>query len=88
MYRVGLEGILGFTRRGDSLFLDPCVPDGWPEYTIDYRYGKSQYQITVKHPAGMALEPGQVTLDGRLLDGLAIPLVDDGGRHVVVVEPR
>jgi hypothetical protein len=36
----------------------------------------------------MALEPGQVTLDGRLLDGLAIPLVDDGGRHVVVVEPR
>ena len=88
MYRVGLEGILGFTKRGDSLFLDPCVPDSWPEYTIEYRFGKSVYQITVKNPSGMALQPGQVTLDGRTLDGLAIPLVDDGGHHVVVVAPR
>ena len=88
MYRVGLEGILGFTKRGDSLFLDPCVPDSWPEYTIEYRYGKSVYQITVRNPSGMALQRGLVTLDGRTLDGLAIPLVDDGGRHEVVVAPR
>ena len=88
MYRVGLEGILGFTRRGDSLFIDPCVPDRWPEYGIEYRYGKSVYSITVRNPAGMALEPGRVTLDGRILDRPAIPLVDDGARHVVVVEPK
>jgi len=88
MYRVGLEGILGFTRRGDSLFIDPCVPDSWPEYGIEYRYGKSVYSITVKHPAGMTLKPGAVTLDGKILTGLAIPLVDDGARHVVVVEPK
>ena len=28
MYRVGLEAILGFTRRGDTLRIDPRVPDG------------------------------------------------------------
>jgi cyclic beta-1,2-glucan synthetase len=88
MYRVGIEGILGFTKRGDSLFIDPCVPDAWPEYGIEYRYGKALYSITVKNPAGMALQPGSVTLDGRVLDGPAIPLVDDGARHVVVVEPK
>jgi cyclic beta-1,2-glucan synthetase len=87
MYRVGLEGILGFTKRGDSLFLDPCVPDSWPEYTIEYRYGKSVYVITVENPAGMALQPGQVIVDGKALDALAIPLVNDGERHVVVVRP-
>jgi cyclic beta-1,2-glucan synthetase len=87
MYRVGLEGILGFTRRGDTLFVDPCVPAHWPEYTIEYRYGKSLYVITVRNPAGMALGPGVVTVDGKALDGPAISLVDDGGRHEVIVRP-
>ena len=27
MYRVGLEGILGFTKRGDRLFIEPQSPD-------------------------------------------------------------
>jgi cyclic beta-1,2-glucan synthetase len=87
MYRVGLEGILGFTKRGDTLFVDPCVPSRWPEYTIEYRYGKSLYVITVQNPSGMALGPGVVSLDGKTLDGPAISLVDDGGRHEVIVRP-
>jgi cyclic beta-1,2-glucan synthetase len=87
MYRVGLEGILGFTQRGDTLLLDPCVPDSWPEYAIEYRHGKSTYQITVRHPAAMGLRPARVTLDGAVLEGTGIPLRDDGVRHTVVVEP-
>jgi cyclic beta-1,2-glucan synthetase len=87
MYRVGLEGILGFTKRGDSLFLDPCVPDAWPEYTITYRHGSSEYLITVRNPARMKLQPARVTVDGRLLKSTDIPLVDDGQKHVVMVEP-
>src|ERR1041385_4914502 len=30
MYRVGLEAILGFTKRGDTLRIEPCVPRDWP----------------------------------------------------------
>ena len=26
MYRVGLEGILGFSKRGDTLFIEPRAP--------------------------------------------------------------
>ena len=88
MYRVGLEGILGFTKRGDSLIVDPCVPDDWPEFSIEYKYGKTVYHITVRNPAGMALQPGRITINGTLLDGTAIPLVDDGARHLVVIEPN
>ena len=29
LYRVGLESILGFHRRGARLFFEPCVPAGW-----------------------------------------------------------
>ena len=29
MLRAGIEGILGLTRKGDSLRFDPCLPKGW-----------------------------------------------------------
>jgi cyclic beta-1,2-glucan synthetase len=82
MYRVGLEEILGFERRGDSLRLRPCVPAAWPSYTIDYRFGASTYHITV-YPGAEGDLP--VELDGRRLDGALIPLVDDGQAHQVRV---
>jgi len=63
------------------------VPDHWPELTIEYRYGSSLYVITVREP-GAAREHGAgVTLDGNALNGAAIPLLDDGKRHDVVIEP-
>jgi cyclic beta-1,2-glucan glucanotransferase len=87
MYRVGLETILGFTKRGTTLLLDPCVPPGWPEFTIEYRYGHSVYLIVVHGPHAARRGVREVTLDGRVLDGPEIPLVDDGARHTVVVRP-
>ena len=35
LYRVGLEAILGFNKRGESLEMDPCIPETWKEFTID-----------------------------------------------------
>ncbi len=86
MYRVGLETILGFTKRGNMLSLDPRVPPDWPEFTIEYRYGRSLYVIVVQGPHA-ARGVREITLDGRVLDGPGIPLVDDGARHAAVVRP-
>jgi cyclic beta-1,2-glucan synthetase len=88
MYRVGLESILGFTRRGDTLHIDPCVPQAWPEFAIDYRFGTATYAITVVRPAEVRGAGAEVTVDGRMLDGPSIPLRDDGARHEVIVRPR
>jgi cyclic beta-1,2-glucan synthetase len=79
MYRVGLEGILGFTKRGDSLVIDPATPEGWPEYTIEYRFGTSLYTINVQEPAAVRRRGASISLDGRTLREARIPLVDDGG---------
>jgi cyclic beta-1,2-glucan synthetase len=87
MYRVGLEAILGFVKRGDTLVIDPCVPGEWSEYTIDYRHGESLYEITVTEPAAVFRDGGQVILDGAILENPVIPLVDDRRRHEVVVRP-
>jgi len=88
MYRVGLEAILGFDRRGDRLAIRPCVPGGWGEYSIDYRFGGSLHAITVHDPARVRTLGAEVSVDGRVLDGAEIPLVDDGARHEVSVRPR
>ena len=84
---MGLEAILGFTRAGDSLVIDPRVPAAWPELTIEYRHGGSTYTIVVREPGRVRAGEGVVVLDGpRLGDGV-IPLADDGREHRMAVGP-
>ena len=86
MYRVALEAILGFRKTGDTLRIEPSVPRGWPGFTIEYRFGSSVYAIEVKIVRGGERGPNRVTVDGRRMKDEAIPLVDDGQRHAVIVE--
>jgi cellobiose phosphorylase len=88
MYRVGLEAILGFTKRGDTLVIAPCVPREWPELTIEYRFGRSLYVIVVRDPGYAGPDATEVSVDGRTLETPLIRLVDDGLRHDVVVTAR
>ena len=87
MYRVGLEHLLGFVREGNVLRIQPCVPDSWPEFSISYRFGKSAYDITVKQPQLVRKRGARVTVDGVERKSSDIPLVDDGQRHSVLVQP-
>jgi cellobiose phosphorylase len=88
MYRIGLEAILGFTKRGDRLTIAPRVPADWPELTVEYRLGGSHYVIVVRKPAEVGRHGAAISVDGVALDGQEIPLVDDGARHEVLVRPR
>ena len=87
MYRVGLEQLLGFTREGDVLRINPRVPDAWPEFGISYRFGNAVYDITVKQPSLVQKRGARVLIDGVEQKSSTIPLVDDGQRHAVVVQP-
>ncbi|MFZ5911460.1 MAG: GH36-type glycosyl hydrolase domain-containing protein [Chloroflexota bacterium] len=82
MYRLGLESILGLQRKGDKLEIQPCIPPGWPEYSIDYRFGNAIYHIRVENRGGAV---SQVVIDGKSLSENAIPLYDDGEEHDVNV---
>ena len=88
MYRVGLESLLGFTKRGDTLTILPSVPAAWPGFQIDYRFGGSVYAIRVERPADIRSHGAQVTVDGVPVDDGVIRLTDDGTRHEVVVTGR
>ncbi len=85
MYRVALKGILGFTKRGDRLSIEPCVPTSWKEFAIEYRYGLSSYAIAVRNPDGVSHGVTRVDVDGRRATNGVVVLADDGARHEVVV---
>lgn len=88
MYRVGLESILGLTKRGDTITFRPSVPRDWPEFTVEYRHGGSVYVIVVREPGALKDGDVEVNVDGRVLDEPALTLRDDGLRHDVVIRPR
>ena len=84
-YRVALESLLGFTKRGNTLQIAPCIPSAWPEFTIDYRFGSATYILVVRNPDGVSSGVARTTVDGREMSDGVIPLMDDGKKHSVVV---
>ena len=86
LYRVGLEAILGFRRRGDRLKIEPCVAPDWPHYEITYRHRSATYHIIVENAAGTGRGVRAVTVDAQAVPDGEIPLVDDGKAHAVRVE--
>lgn len=93
MYRVGVEHILGIKKRGDSLIIDPCIPAEWPEYSVIYKYGTTEYEIRVKNPEKTCRGVKHVIVDGKKIKGskgagFLHPVAlsrDDGKKHVVDV---
>ncbi len=84
-YRVALEGMLGFEKRGDRLRLDPCIPTAWPGFRLEYRYGTASYAIEVRNPDGVSRGVRAVVVDDVRAAGDVIALVNDGLPHAVVV---
>ncbi len=83
MYRLGLEAILGVSRAGDALILNPCIPGNWPGFQITYRFGSASYRIRVENPQGVSRGVSQAWLDGLPLPEARIAMTDDGKAHEI-----
>ena len=85
MYRLGIEAILGISRVGKALKINPCIPKDWPGYKVQYRFETACYKIEVENPRRVNHGVVQILLDGNSVPGNLIPLVDDGQTHDVQV---
>ena len=85
LYRIGVETLLGFHRRGDRLRIEPRIPGEWKEYRIRYRHGSSVFHITVINPNGVESGVVRVEVDGAEQGGGEVVLRDDGKEHQVRV---
>jgi cyclic beta-1,2-glucan synthetase len=88
MYRAGIEGIVGLTRRGDSLCLNPCFPPTWPELKVTITLGAARYSVSILNPdaTGRGIKSARLNGDdvSAAVDGLTIPL-QDGSHQLTVV---
>jgi len=93
MYQAGIEWILGLRRRGEKLYISPCIPSQWPQYSVSYRHGETRYLITVKNPSrkcsgvtGLQVDGQIIPLEGETVkEGPYVELHNDGQLHHVVV---
>jgi cyclic beta-1,2-glucan synthetase len=87
MYRAGIEGIVGLTRNGESLCLNPCLPKSWPELTVKIALGAARYVVNIRNPDACGSGIQSAVLDGKEMtvapDGLTIPL--ESGKHQLAV---
>jgi cyclic beta-1,2-glucan synthetase len=87
-YRVAVQWMLGLSIGHDGgpvLRMEPCVPKRWSEYEIEYRFGETAYEIRVENPRGVNRGVARVELDGVVVEGGQVPLVDDGVTRRVLV---
>ena len=87
MYQAGIEWILGLRRSAQRLYICPCIPSQWVQFSVSYRYGRTRYLITVKNPSrkcsgvtGLQID-GQVISPGEEKEGSYVELHDDGQLH-------
>ncbi|WP_373559803.1 GH36-type glycosyl hydrolase domain-containing protein [Bordetella genomosp. 10] len=87
MYRAGVEGILGLTRMGTALEINPCFPAAWEGFDAVVTVARSVLEIRVDNASGLGHGVTTVSIDGEVQPSkpgpALVPL--DGGRHRVVV---
>jgi cyclic beta-1,2-glucan synthetase len=86
MYQAAVEGVLGLRLDGTTFSVAPSTPAMWPEFSIEWRVGTIHYHISVINPSHCSGGVRGAALDGVAVDPEAIPLLDDGQTHTVVVE--
>lgn len=85
LYKVGLEYIAGFRKRGSRLYIEPCIPKGWNNYAIDYRTDKAVFHIEIKNPDNVSCGVMYVSVDGKTRPEGYIDLRTEGYHNVEVV---
>jgi len=83
MYQLLAESFLGLKRQGNRLSFKPCVPDSWNDLQVKYRFGDTEYQITmVRDQAAPNLK---VWMDGVDQESNELLLVNDQVTHEIKV---
>ena len=86
MYRAGIESILGIHVRGDTLEINPCLPQDWDGYKVKYQHHETSYEIQIDNPRHVSQGIASIEVDGeKYLKSLSISLKNDGKPHRIRV---
>lgn len=85
MYQGLLSWFLGIRKEGNELVIDPATPAGFGDFSVEYKYGSSFYEIRVESRSKGTLTTDTITVDGLLIQGNRVLLTDDGEKHLIIV---
>ncbi|TVP76235.1 MAG: hypothetical protein EA352_06265 [Gemmatimonadales bacterium] len=84
LWRVALEDVLGVSRAGTVLRVDPCIPAAWDGFEVRVRMADRQVELRVRNPDGVNRGVVSCRVDGVETDPSAIPLAGSGALAVEV----
>ena len=82
LYRVMLEDVLGYERRGNRVRMCALLGPGWPSAKVKLRFGSSSYTLE------SAMVCRQAELDGMPQTDNWVEMIDDGAEHRAVFPAR
>ncbi len=76
--------ILGIYPTLNGLSVDPCVPEGFGDFSVTRKYRGVRYNIKVTNPNNVQKGVVSLTIDGKPAEGHIIPLIS-GADHCDVI---
>ncbi len=77
--------ILGVYPTHYGLSINPCLPDGFGDFTITRKYRGADYHITVKNPNNVEKGILEMTVDHEKIEGNIIPYTENKKEYFVTV---
>ena len=79
------QAILGVQPSYDGLCIDPCIPEGFGDFSINRIYRGAVYHIDVKNPSNVQKGVKKIVVDGKEYEGNCIPFEDGKKEYQVTV---
>jgi len=73
-YFAASQGILGIKPDYNGMVIDPCIPEGWGEFSVVRRFRGKKLNITVKNPDKKQKGVKQLMVNGEKLGNNFIPV--------------
>ncbi len=79
------QHILGVYPTHKGLRIDPCVPEGFGDFTLTRKFREGTYNIKVVNPDNVEKGVKSLTVDGKAVEGCVIPYEKGKTSYDVVV---
>ncbi len=73
-YYALTQYVLGIKPHYFGIYIDPCIPDGWKEFTINRTFRGKILAVKVKNPDGVQKGVKSISVNGQSIDGNFISL--------------
>ena len=79
------QAILGVQPSYDGLCINPCIPEGFGDFTLTRTFRDADYHIEVKNPDNVQKGVKKVVVDGKEYEGCLIPFEEGKKEYHVTV---